>query len=349
MILRLHRWAARVLGARVAICAGLALAPTLAHARFSPLSPITNTRPPTNVLFLLDSSATSAEIPGFSARAGQDCNQAVNGFGYCHGISGAATNTPSPGMCEKSLNRCGKWGSTTYTCATGDICGKLLSRAALSRQTLVRVISNMGQRLNLGLMTWGGQHADQFPYYKVTGTIAPAIRTKFMTRFELQQAGCYDVLVGPSGTCTIDGVTYTLPPGTPNSRYRVRVTVNGDDFNAHADLDHIGPNGKHLRVRAVTIAGVTKTGEYVGSYYNYTFQTGTITTSRNSVGAWNAKYYNKSYTCNCYTACQSSPLSNYGPYDPANPAQQPWPHPPNPAHVPHCTGAPTDRPCYHAQ
>jgi hypothetical protein len=167
-------------------------------------------------------------------------------------VCGAGTTAGYIGMCRLSLNIC----STNSDCrGTGDSCGPPTSRTVIAKRVLSQVVGEDSGIANFGLMTF--YQSGYFPYYKRTnGT--PSTQTTVISHGRLQSNGCYDKKTGPTSTCTIGGVTYTI-----DSSHVASYKIEGSGHQT-ADSIYCG--------YFCNVGG--KTGILDGVYYNYTVLTG---------------------------------------------------------------------------
>jgi len=119
--------------------------------------------------------------------------------------------------------------------------------------------------INFGFMTF--RQTGYHPYFKATTAVTTTPRPAFLTRNELEFAGCWSPTAGPSGSCTINYTTYTLATSN-NSRYSVN---RGTYFSTHDNSWSAGCN------ELCPITGVG-TGRYIGSNYTFPFATAGVGT-----------------------------------------------------------------------
>lgn len=176
----------------------------------------------------------------------------------CGGVNSSATcqEVLIPGgaaparMCEVTQKLC----TTDAQCPSGDRCVPATSRAVIAKRTIRSLLLENYEVVNFGMMTFHQQ--GYFPYYTAASPVTSQTAIKFFTREQLAHNAtpCYDPATGPSATCTVGPVTYSLAPA-PNSRYQVQAQGNVRLL----DQDHCGE-------MCSTAAG---TGLYLGSYYQY--------------------------------------------------------------------------------
>ena len=165
----------------------------------------------------------------------------------------------STGMCRTALTKCSK----DSDCVTGDTCGPATSRFVIAKRVLSSIAANNSSLVNFGLMTF--YQGSYFPYFSLSGT-STSTQTTFIQGNRLNQYNCYDDNAGPSNSCVINGVTYTLR-GSLNSSYRIRGTGgNTVDNNWCGSFCAVSGYG---------------TGNYRGSYYTYSVTSGTQSTTAN--------------------------------------------------------------------
>ena len=162
------------------------------------------------------------------------------------------------GMCRITLLKCLKDSDCPNS---GDSCGPATSRIVIAKRVLADIVNNNTGIVNFGFMTF--YQSLYFPYYQQTST-STQTSTIYYSRGRLEGRGCFDSNTGPTSTCAIDGVTYTLA-ATSNSQYIVR--GSGGQFVA-ANWCGVTCN----------VAGLG-TGNYLGSTYSYTLKTGTVSGS----------------------------------------------------------------------
>jgi hypothetical protein len=177
------------------------------------------------------------------------------------------TTTNASRMCRISQLKCSKDSDCT---TAGDACGPATSRIVIAKRVLSEIVTNNSNIANFGLMTF--YQNGYFPYYKLTGASTVSSST-FLTQGRLQVASCFDATNGPASTCTIDSVVYTLTGGN-NSLYKIGGTGQ-----------QVGNNwcGQFC---AISGAG---TGTYQGSYYSYSTQTGTVTSTKSTQTTYQGK------------------------------------------------------------
>jgi hypothetical protein len=158
----------------------------------------------------------------------------------------------SSGMCRTALTKCGK----DTDCPAGDSCGPATSRVVIAKRVLADIVSNNAKLVNFGLMTF--YQKNYFPYFALTGATT-STQTIFITNNRLLEKGCFSDAAGPSSTCMIDGVSYSLRPST-NSIYNVQSSGENVEANWCGSFCPIAAKG---------------TGRYRGSYYTYLVQNGT--------------------------------------------------------------------------
>ena len=167
----------------------------------------------------------------------------------------ASNSTNAIGMCRITLLKCQDDGDCP---ASGDNCGPATSRVVIAKRVLADMINNNTNIVNFGFMTF--YQSLYFPYYKQTST-GTTTTSIFYTRGRLDGRGCFTTAGGPSPTCVIDGITYTLAASNA-SQYTIR-----------------GNGGQLVNTAwcgmTCNIAGVG-TGSYLGSTYTYTMKTGTV-------------------------------------------------------------------------
>jgi Neisseria PilC beta-propeller domain len=171
----------------------------------------------------------------------------------CKIVAAAGTT----GMCRTALTICAK----DSDCPTGDACGPATSRVVIAKRVLAEMVNDNAQLVNFGLMTF--YQKNYFPYYALSGA-STSTQTTFIDSVRLDQKNCFTTSSGPSSTCVIDGVTYTLRTSA-NSRYRV-----GGTGGTNSDVNWCGS--------FCPISG-QGTGSYNGSYYTYAVQNGTKASS----------------------------------------------------------------------
>jgi hypothetical protein len=161
------------------------------------------------------------------------------------------------GMCRTALTKCAK----DTDCPSGDSCGPATSRIVIAKRVLASIVSNNSKLVNFGLMTF--YQKNYFPYFSLSGATT-STQTTFIRQDRLSEKSCYDDTNGPAATCVIDGVTYTLR-GSSNSTYKIK----GSGGNT-VDANWCG---------AFCAISGSGTGTYRGSYYTYSVQSGTQSTT----------------------------------------------------------------------
>src|SRR6185369_12698779 len=136
-------------------------------------------------------------------------------------------------------------------------------RAVIAKRVLANIVSNNASIVNFGLMTF--YQSLYFPYYPQTST-STSTASIYFTHGRLQGRQCFSKDTGPTSTCVIDGVTYTLAT-TNNSRYTVR--------GSGGQESQWGTNwcGFFCNVPG------QGTGNYRGSTYTYSMKTGTVSST----------------------------------------------------------------------
>jgi hypothetical protein len=166
----------------------------------------------------------------------------------------AGNTTSAIGMCRITLLKCQDDGDCP---ASGDNCGPATSRTVIAKRVLSDIVNTNSGIVNFGLMTF--YQSLYFPYYKQT-TTGTQTATLYYTQGRLDGRGCFTTASGPTQTCVIDGITYTLVTSNA-SRYTIR--GNGGQL---VNTNWCGTT--------CNIAGLG-TGSYLGSTYSYTLKTGT--------------------------------------------------------------------------
>jgi len=87
----------------------------------------------------------------------------------------------------------------------------------IAKRVLGGVITEDMNIANFGLMTF--HQSGYYPYYKQTGG-TPTVQSSVLSYGRLQSNDCYEKATGPTATCTIDGVVYTLD-ASRMSRYKI--------------------------------------------------------------------------------------------------------------------------------
>lgn len=178
------------------------------------------------------------------------------------------TATTASRMCRITQIKCDQDSDCT---TAGDSCGPATSRVVVAKRVLSDIVSKNANIANFGLMTF--YQKNYFPYFSLSGATTKTMTT-FLTHGRLQGKKCYDKDDGPTGTCKIDGVTYTLLASN-NSTYRIRGSGGQD-----VDKNYCG--------FFCAIAG-KGTGNYRGSFYSYTVQVGTTSTTKSVQASYQGK------------------------------------------------------------
>jgi hypothetical protein len=200
---------------------------------------------------------SSADCP-----TGEPCTKVPNNFCVKNTTTRATIK-----MCRLAQTMC--LNDSHCTTIAGDTCGPASSRMVIAKRVLSRVVQEFRDTVNFGFMTF--QQKNYFPYMEVTGSVSTTTRTTFLGRALLETAPtpCFAEATGPTPTCALNGVTYTLK-GATNSRYRMN--VGGGVFSS-TDFSWGGGAGCGVECK---IAGVG-TGIYEGSYYTYSYATASAT------------------------------------------------------------------------
>jgi hypothetical protein len=179
------------------------------------------------------------------------------------------TNTTSAiGMCRITQLRCQKDSDCP---ASGDDCGPATSRVVIAKRVLSDIVNNNTGIVNFGFMTF--YQSLYFPYYKQTSS-GTQTSTIYYSRGRLEGRNCFSASSGPSSTCVIDGITYSLV-ATGNSRYTIR--GNGGQM---VSANWCGAT--------CNVAGLG-TGSYQGSTYSYTLKTGTVSSTTSVMSSYTGK------------------------------------------------------------
>jgi hypothetical protein len=165
---------------------------------------------------------------------------------------------PNIQMCQLSMNMCRQ--DSDCTLIAGDTCGPATSRLLVAKRVLKQVVQQNHDVINFGFMTF--RQTGYYPYFKATTAVTTTTRTAFLTRSELEFAGCFTPSAGPSASCTINHTTYTLA-ATNNSRYKVN---RGTYYSAH----DTGWGGACKELCTITGVG---TGSFAGSHYTFPYAT----------------------------------------------------------------------------
>jgi hypothetical protein len=201
-----------------------------------------------------------------------DCDASTSDF--CTKVSGnfCVKNTTTQAtiqMCRLSQTMC--LNDSHCQSLPGDSCGPASSRMVIAKRVISRVVQEFRDTVNFGFMTF--QQKNYFPYFEVTGTVSTTTRTTFLGRALLETAPtpCFSSATGPTASCSLNGVTYTLK-AISNSRYQLNV---GGAFS-NSDYSW-GAAGASCGVEC-GIPGVG-TGIYQGSYYTFPYETASATKS----------------------------------------------------------------------
>lgn len=148
----------------------------------------------------------------------------------------------------------------------GDACGPATSRAVIAKRAINSLITNNYDIVNFGMMTFW--QSGYFPYFQAesggtTGTI-----TEFVAKDKLKNADCLMAGWGPKPVCRISGIEMKLR-ALQNSRYLVRT---GPSSYVDADQNWCG--------QFCDIKPSIGTGEYQGSYYEYSGGAGGNSTTK---------------------------------------------------------------------
>jgi Neisseria PilC beta-propeller domain len=170
----------------------------------------------------------------------------------------ANNSTSAIGMCRMTLLKCQDDGDCPVT---GDNCGPATSRVVIAKRVLADIVNNNNGIVNFGFMTF--YQSLYFPYYKQAST-GTQTATLFYSRGRLEGRGCFSATTGPTQTCVIDGITYSLV-ATNSSRYTIRGNGGQLVYNTWCG--------------ATCNIATLGTGNYQGSTYSYTLKTGTTSGS----------------------------------------------------------------------
>jgi hypothetical protein len=236
----------------------------------------------------------------------------------------------------------------------------------ITKRALRRALSEHSFKVNFGFMSsYQGKgvgstniETEIFPYVKLQSCLGlrTVTETKFLSRGELEQAGCFSLSSGPGATCTIDyggngalnasngalnKISYSLV-GTADSRWGMP-RGDGSGKSNHIDTSWSSCSTSTI-LPACEFAG-QGTGIYEGSYYAFTYGQGTPIANSGVDGegsrahpayftVYKGKYYSDGI--NCYNAVDAdrSDIVNDGiynrvaytgtPYDPNNEVPVPW-------------------------
>jgi hypothetical protein len=168
----------------------------------------------------------------------------------------ATTSLSGSKVCQFGQQRC----RLDSDCGTGDTCVAASSRLTVAKRVVGNIVSSYYNTVNFGLMTF--YQDGYYPYFKVSGAVTTASATEFFTKDLLASLSCWTKAAGASGTCTVNGQSYTKRT-TLDSRYRVKT---GKTSFTEADAAYCG-----------LWCGVTGgTGYYRGSYYTRSEPQGTL-------------------------------------------------------------------------
>ena len=302
----------------------------------------------------------------------------------CTGVSDPRCNSDLPGdFCAEGLpaKMCadsGLWCKDNSDCpgsSATDVCAPATSRMMTVKRALRRAITDYSDKVNFGFMnTYQGRGIPVtapdattaiFPYVEVPCSgLTEVTETKFLTRGELEKAGCFSLATGPrdctidyggngaiNGTPSLNRIDYSLV-GTNDSRWAIPRTDGSGKYN-HADPT-LGANTSWLACASLPAPnlptcdfGSQGTGLYEGSYYTFKYYQGTIPTGHVSgAGSLVSPVYFETYKGKfidssagggkCYNAvdAERTDIVNDGiygrvaytghPYDSDNEVQVPW-------------------------
>jgi hypothetical protein len=159
-------------------------------------------------------------------------------------------------MCKLGMNMCRN--QDDCNAIAGDSCGPATSRLVIAKRVLKQVVQEFSQTVNFGMMTFKQQ--GYFPYFEVSGSVTYESRSTFLSREELEFAGCLSPTTGPASSCTIAGTIHTLK-ATDNSRF----LLNRGTFTETLNLNWSSGCSDMCEIPDVG------TGVYEGSHYTFQF------------------------------------------------------------------------------
>lgn len=177
-----------------------------------------------------------------------------------------ASNHGQPGpirMCRVAQTVCRKDNDCP---AAGDSCGPATSRYVIAKRAINNVITNNYDVVNFGFMTFW--QSGYFPYYEMTAGGTTGTVTEYQAKDKLLASNCFTPAWGPNPLCTISGTAMRLRT-TVNSRYTVRT---GPTSSVDVDQSYCG--------EFCDIKPNIGTGEYQGSYYQYSGAPGGNSTTK---------------------------------------------------------------------
>jgi hypothetical protein len=284
-----------------------ALGPRPAAARVDPLNHIMAQIQKPNVLIVLDTSGSFTGFPGetFSVATdefGNECDDGINCRGglspgkctitntTCNsdaqctsGFCNAPTTTTGPRMCRLAQVRCTR--DSSCSSISGDTCGPGTSRLVMAKRAIRNVVAANANIVNLGLMTFS--QSGYYPYYKVTGSSSTSTQT-LISEGTLSASGCYSQSTGLTGTCIVNGKTYTLHGGA-NAVYNV---------SDHGGNDRHGGGNRGGRDSTVAYCGYfcNVSGQGKGVFKAAYYDSSNITGSTGSTATVFPTYRGKVFT-----------------------------------------------------
>jgi hypothetical protein len=186
-------------------------------------------------------------------------------------------------MCRIGQVRCTK--DSDCSSSGGGTCGPATTKLVMAKRAIRKIVAANANIVNFGLMTFS--QGGYFPYYKVSGSSTTMTQSRF-SEGTLSSAGCYSRSAGLSGTCIVNGKTYTLHAGA-NAAYNV------DD---HGGNDrHGGGGNRGGRESTIAYCGYFCTvpgqgkGIFQAAYYDSTNITGSVGTTKTVFPTYKGKVF----------------------------------------------------------
>jgi hypothetical protein len=181
----------------------------------------------------------------------QACGMAAGDF--CVKPSDGTSKQSRAKICQVGQQRCYQ-DSDCAAAIPGDTCGPAISKMVLAKRVLSSVVGAYASRVNFGFMSYFQRN--YFAYYKASGPVVSATAVRYLERDYLKASSCWSKTSGPSASCTVNSVTYTLRASL-DSRYRIKT---GEKTFTTQDVSWCGSAWCPL---------ASGTGYYQGSYYQY--------------------------------------------------------------------------------
>jgi hypothetical protein len=306
-------------------------------------------------------AACGNALAGDYCTEGQPAKMCADSGLWCLAASGLETSLDCPGGTEKCL------GAT--------------SKMMTVKRALRRAVTDYADKVNFGFMnTYQGRGIPAtatdastaiYPYVRLQSCPVSnnMTETKFLTRGELEKAGCFDPVTGPASPCTIDyggggainataswnQITYSIAGGS-DSRWLV---PRGDGSGKFDSVSASWSTCATSPILPACAFGVG-TGLYEGTYYSFNYKQGTPIPNGGVDGegsrahpvyftTYRGKFYQEGTTCYNAIDTDRTDIVNDGifgrpaytghPYSSANEVPVPWSGSNNPDTCGPTTGA----------